>query len=127
MEVYMCPRVFHHPMKVEGIYLTNTTHPPSTIASAITLGTTVFVRMPTFFTLPALVLPRMLPPPALWPLDVARREGSMVAVLRVLVKAVAGNVAVCCGVESWSASSLKKTRANAGAGTLMLQVLSVLH
>lgn len=60
-----------------------------------------------------------------WPLDVASTAASTVAVFPVFVTAVVANVCGLCGVATSSALSLRKTRANAGAGTVIWQVLAV--
>lgn len=72
-------------------------------------------------TWPALVVPFRLPIP-LCPLDVARAEGSIWIVFTVLVMYVVGNVSVASAVTRLSDSSVRKTSAKPGAGTLMEHV-----
>jgi hypothetical protein len=102
----------------------------TTAASAI-LATKIFSNVtPISFvplTLPLLVLPKWALSTfiALCPFEVARIDGSMVAVFMVLVITVVGKVVVAPLSTSDRASPVRKTSATPGAGTLMLQTLLI--
>ena len=91
--------------------------PPSPIASNTNTPGATPCNDSAPFARPLPVLPSLFLLLPLWPLDVARTDGSTVAVFNVLVTEVVGKVFGFSGVTSEKALSVRKTRANPGAGT----------
>jgi hypothetical protein len=94
------------------------------MANSATMPGTARCNDPAPF-FPLLVVARDCLSRPLWPLDVANTDGSIVAVLCVLVTAVVEKVCGFWGVASENPPSVRKTRAKPGAGTWTWQVLAV--
>lgn len=97
---------------------------PESIATRLNrLGTTPYAATPAFR--PLLVPPNFFLSFPECPFDVARTAGSIVAVPRVLVRAVVAKVLTSFGDDSERKLSLMKTSAKPGEGTGTLHVFAV--